>query len=82
MAIGTMTNVQVITLGGAISNGAHGTNIKYGTMSSLVYAIELIDVSGKVHNLTRDSSDPKTKDYFDAALVSFGSLGIIYSITL
>ena len=55
MAIGTMTNVYDITLGGAIANGAHGTNIKYGTMSSLVYAIELIDASGKVHILTRDS---------------------------
>ena len=51
-------------------------------MSSLVYAIELIDASGKVHNLTRDSQDPKIQNYFDAALVSFGSLGVIYSITL
>lgn len=65
-----------------ISNGAHGTNIRYGTMSSFVYAIELIDATGKLHNLTRDSKDPKVAEYFDAALVSFGSLGIFYSITL
>jgi len=50
-----MPNELDISLGGAISNGTHGTNIKYGTISSMVYALELIDASGKAHNLTRDS---------------------------
>jgi len=50
-----MPNVFDISLGGAISNGTHGTNIKYGTISSMVYALELIDSSGNSHKLTRDS---------------------------
>jgi len=82
MAFPSMPNIDIITLGGAVSNGTHGTSIEHGSFSSLVYAIELIDVTGKVWNLTRDSKDPKIAKYFDAALISFGSLGIIYSITM
>jgi len=82
MAIPTMPNIDIITLGGAVSNGTHGTNIHNGSFSSLVYAMELIDANGKVWNLTRDSKDPAISRYFDAALISFGSLGIIYSITM
>jgi FAD/FMN-containing dehydrogenase len=82
MAFPAMPNIEIITLGGAVSNGTHGTSIKHGSFSSLVYGIELIDVTGKLWSLTRDSKDPKIQRYFDAALVSFGSLGIIYSITM
>jgi len=82
MAIPTMPNVDVITLGGAVSNGTHGTCITNGSFSSLVYGMELIDANGKMWNLTRDSKDPTISRYFDAALISFGSLGIIYSITM
>jgi L-gulonolactone oxidase len=82
MAFPSMPNIDIITLGGAVSNGTHGTSIENGSFSSLVYAIELIDAKGNIHTLTKDSKDPKLSRYFDAALISFGSLGVIYSITM
>jgi len=82
MAIPAMPNIEIITLGGAVSNGTHGTRLNYGSFTSLVHEIELIDAKGKLWTLTRDSKDPTISRYFDAALISFGSLGMIYSITL
>jgi FAD/FMN-containing dehydrogenase len=82
MAIATMPNVNMISLGGAVSNGTHGTNIKHGTFADAVEEIELINYKGELMTLRRDSEDEKEKRYFDAAVISFGSLGIIYSITM
>lgn len=82
LAIATMPNVNMITLAGAVSNGTHGTNITQGTFADLVEEIELVDYRGKLLTLRRDATDEKQRDYFDAAVVSFGSLGIIYSITM
>jgi len=82
LAIATMPNVNMISLAGAVSNGTHGTNITHGTFADLVEEIELIDYRGKMWTLRRDATDETEKKYFDAAVVSFGSLGIIYSITM
>lgn len=82
MAIATMPNVNMITLAGAVSNGTHGTNIEHGTFASLVEEIELVDAKGELHVLKRDSTDPTESRHFDAAVISFGALGVIYSITM
>jgi L-gulonolactone oxidase len=72
----------MITLAGAVSNGTHGTNIQHGTFASLVDEIELVDYKGDLIQLKRDSTDQREKDYFDAAVISFGALGVIYSLTM
>ena len=82
MAFPVMPNIDVITLGGAVCNSTHGSSIKYGTFCSLVTEIEILDANGKLWKLPRESQDPQIRRYFDAALVSFGALGVIYSITM
>lgn len=82
LALPTIPNTDSITLGGAIANATHGTNISHGTYSSLVKAIRLVTGEGELLHLTRDTQNLIERERFEAALVSFGALGIFYSITL
>jgi L-gulonolactone oxidase len=82
MAISTMPNVNMISLGGAVSNGTHGTNIQHGTFASLVEEIEIVTATGELLVLHRDSQDETERNRFDAAVISFGCLGVIYSLTM
>jgi FAD/FMN-containing dehydrogenase len=82
LAIATMPNVDSITLAGAVLNGTHGTNIEHGSFCDLVLEMEFIDCQGECTTLRKDSTDEQERRLFDAVLVSFGSLGIVYSITM
>lgn len=82
VALPSIPNVDEITLGGAISNATHGTNIFYGTYSSLVREIKLVTANGEMLQLQDDARNTKGQQRFEAALASFGALGIFYSITL
>lgn len=92
LAIGSIPNVDAIQLGGAIANATHGTNFSHGTMSSYVRELQVVvfqapagDTSrGKAELvvLRRDDPDRKRRAWFEAAVTSFGSLGIIYAVTL
>jgi L-gulonolactone oxidase len=91
MAIASMPNVDTIQLGGAISNATHGTNFSRGTMCSyvtelqiVVFQVERDAAAGKAVLLTlrRDDPDPQKRAWFEAAVASFGSIGILYSLTL
>jgi len=61
------------TLGGALATSTHGTGKNLQSLSGYVTALRLIDPSGKVHDIDAQN-DP---DLFNAARVSFGSLGVI-----
>jgi L-gulono-1,4-lactone dehydrogenase len=92
LAIASIPNVDAVQLGGAISNATHGTNFSHGTMSSFVVQLQLVvfrapegDPSrGKAElvALRRDDPDPERRNWFEAAVASFGSLGVIYSVTM
>lgn len=73
----TMTIVPWITAGGVIGAGCHGTGRDWQTVSDLVVAVEIVLADGSVRTLTRD--DPE--DLLNAARLSLGCLGMIYSIT-
>jgi FAD/FMN-containing dehydrogenase len=77
MAIETMPNVDEPTIGGILSNAVHGTKITIGTFIEQVEEIVLVTASGNV--LTLNKNFEKDKHFFDAAIVSFGFLGVIYS---
>lgn len=77
LALSNQAAIDEISLGGAISTGAHGTG-HAGTLSSFVKEIELVTADGEVHFLSLDS-DPEG---FCAARVGLGSLGVIYAVTL
>ncbi|HEV3193474.1 MAG TPA: FAD-binding protein [Polyangiaceae bacterium] len=92
LAIASIPNVDTIQLGGAIANATHGTNFSRGTMSSYVQQLQVVvfqsesgDPSqGKAELVTlrRDDPDPTRRAWFEAAVASFGSLGVIYAVTL
>ena len=73
----TMTIVPWITAGGVIGSGCHGTGRDWQTVSDLVVEIEMVLADGSVRTITRD--DPS--DLLQAACLSLGCLGMIYSIT-
>ncbi len=73
----TMTIVPWITAAGVIGAGCHGTGRDWQTVSDLVVAVEMVLADGSVRTITRD--DPE--DLLNAARLSLGCLGMIYSIT-
>lgn len=77
LAIPNQAAVMNITLAGAVSTATHGTG-HTGTFSSFIKEIELITADGETYIL----SEEQNPDIFKTALVSFGSLGIIYSYTI
>ncbi|MGZ6142843.1 MAG: FAD-binding protein [Myxococcales bacterium] len=80
LAIASIPNVDTIQLGGAISNATHGTNFSRGTMSSYVTQLQMVLFrNGRAELVTLKRGQG---DWFEAAVASFGSLGILYSITL
>jgi FAD/FMN-containing dehydrogenase len=92
LAIASIPNVDTIQLGGAIANATHGTNFSRGTMSSYVQQLQVVvfrsesrDPSqGKAELVTLrpDDPDPTRRAWFEAAVASFGSVGVIYAVTL
>jgi L-gulono-1,4-lactone dehydrogenase len=65
-----------ISVGGAVSVGAHGTGQRYSTIADDVVELTLITAGGEERTIRRD--DPE----FAAAGVSLGSMGILYSVKL
>ncbi|HUJ27797.1 MAG TPA: FAD-binding protein [Myxococcales bacterium] len=79
LAIASIPNVDTIQLGGAVSNATHGTNFSRGTMSSYVTELQIVLFrEGRAQLVTLKRGEP----WFEAAVASFGSLGILYSLTL
>jgi len=77
-------NVTSQSVGGVISTGTHGKNVRCGTLSSLVQSMTLILASGKVQNVAlRDESGNISSDPLSCAVgVSLGLLGVISTVTL
>jgi FAD/FMN-containing dehydrogenase len=92
VALPALPNVDTIQLGGAISNATHGTCIETGSMCSLVSEIEIVvftpgpggaaDGRARLLTLRRDGGDAHERHLFEAAVASFGSIGVIYAVTL
>jgi L-gulonolactone oxidase len=65
-----------LSVGGAVAVGAHGSGQRFGTMSDAIVELTLVTADGTLRTLTRN--DPE----LDAARVSLGALGVIYSVKL
>ncbi|KAH7142614.1 hypothetical protein B0J13DRAFT_608004 [Dactylonectria estremocensis] len=95
-ALATMGAYDGQTLAGAISTGTHGSGIALGNLASLVRGIVLVSESGTIYQIEpKDGITDPTKfksgvaqvlkqddDWFHAALVAMGCLGLIHSYTL
>jgi L-gulonolactone oxidase len=76
LTFASTTVIPWAQVGGAVSNGCHGTGRDVATFSDLVTAMEVVDSHGEVTHYERDGSDT-----WRALIVSLGALGIIYSLT-
>jgi FAD-linked oxidoreductase len=66
------------SIAGAVSTGTHGTGIRFGSISNQVQALRLMTAVGEEVS----ASASENADLFEAARVSFGSLGILTELTL
>lgn len=70
------TNSQSIA--GAISTGTHGTGIQFKSISNQVEGITLLTASNELIEINRNEHS----EYFEAARISLGMLGVIVKVTL
>ena len=66
------------TIAGAISTSTHGTGINFGTLSTQVTALRLVNAEGDMQEISR-ARDP---ELFRAAAVSLGMFGVITQVRL
>ena len=65
------------TAGGYTGTGTHGTGGKIPILSSYIESMRLVDGTGTLHELSRDSEP----ELFSAARVHLGALGVVTDIT-
>jgi len=70
-------DINMQSLAGAISTATHGTGAALQCLSGYVTKLKLVLADGSVVTCSAD----KDRELFDAARVSFGSLGVISEIT-
>ena len=84
------------TLAGSISTGTHGSAFNFGSLQDAVVGIHVVGADGKPFWLERSSNRVTTPEFtkqlnakairnnnvFNAALVSFGSFGLIHAYLL
>ncbi len=78
MAMENLGDIDVQSIAGTISTGTHGTGKKFGTISTQVIALRLVNGKGEIV----DCSETNNRALFKAAQVSLGVLGIITQVTL
>lgn len=85
------------TIVGATATATHGSGIKYGPLSEMIQAIEIVGSHGKLYRIESSEgiSNPnlyrqkypnftliQDDDYFEAAKVSLGCIGVIYAVII
>ncbi|MCB9235318.1 MAG: FAD-binding protein [Bacteroidia bacterium] len=95
LSLSSLGTIAVQTLSGAVATGTHGTGWDKPSIPDMVQAITLVTHGGRVlqiepsHGITDpDAFDRpgvelvQNDDYFHAAVLSMGSMGITYSLVL
>jgi L-gulonolactone oxidase len=77
LALENLGDVDVQTLGGALSTATHGTGARLRNMSAQVEAVELVTGDGEVREIDGDDGE-----LLRAARVGIGALGVITAVTL
>ena len=78
LAMENLGDIDAQSIAGTISTGTHGTGANFGTISTQVRAIRLVNGLGEIV----ECSTEENVELFKAAQVSLGTLGIITQITL
>ena len=78
LAMENLGDIDAQSIAGTISTGTHGTGANFGTISTQVRAIRLVNGLGEIIVCSIEEN----VELFKAAQVSLGALGIITQITL
>ncbi|MEM7360334.1 MAG: D-arabinono-1,4-lactone oxidase [Pseudomonadota bacterium] len=78
MGLLNMPDIDTQTLAGSTATSTHGTGRNFGSLSSDVAAMSLVDASGELHKC----SATENTDLFNAARNHLGSLGVVVDVTL
>eukprot|EP00878_Enallax_costatus_P036715 GHUV01041260.1.p1 GENE.GHUV01041260.1~~GHUV01041260.1.p1 ORF type:complete len:308 (+),score=29.38 GHUV01041260.1:973-1896(+) len=65
------------TIAGAVATATHGSSFMYGSLSSQLKSLKLMDAEGNIRTIT-----PTDAHLWKAATVSVGRLGIILEVTM
>jgi hypothetical protein len=97
LALPNMGGFDGQTVAGVISTSTHGSGIAFGPLSDLVCSLDLVAAGGAVYRIepnggVTDASAYSARypdhrlvqddDWFDAAVVGVGCMGLIYSVIL
>jgi FAD-linked oxidoreductase len=78
LAMENLGDIDVQSIAGALSTGTHGTGVQFGTLSTQLRGITLVDGLGELRTLRFDHDG----DDFKAAQISLGALGIITRVEI
>lgn len=78
MAMENLGDIDVQSIAGTISTGTHGTGKAFGTISTQVIALRMVNGRGEIV----ECSTTNNPELFKAVQVSLGVLGIITQVTL
>lgn len=78
LAMENLGDIDSQSIAGTISTGTHGTGTSFGTISTQVVALKLVNGKGEIIHC----STSQNTELFKAAQVSLGALGIIMEVTL
>ena len=71
-------DIDVQAIAGALSTGTHGTGAAFGTLSTQIEGLEMVDGKGELHWADRQHAP----ELFSAARIALGSMGIITKLQL
>ncbi len=78
LSLRNMPDINTQTFGGAIATSTHGTGKNYGSMSSDVKQITMVNGLGEAITCSRD----RNSDVFDAARNNIGTLGAVTNLKI
>jgi len=78
LSIANMPDIDRQALAGAIATSTHGAGERFGSLSSMVTAMRLVNAGGEVIECSAD----KNTDLFNAARTNMGALGAVSQVRL
>jgi xylitol oxidase len=77
-ALHNLASLPHISIAGACATATHGSGVKNGNLATQVAAIEFVDATGDVIQLSRRNDG----EQFQGAVVGLGALGVVTKLTL
>ncbi|HEY3781056.1 MAG TPA: FAD-binding protein [Fimbriimonadaceae bacterium] len=76
LALHNLASLPHISVGGAVATATHGSGDANGNLATTVSELKIVLANGEVMSLARND------EYFNAAVVGLGALGIVVEMTL